>query len=669
MGSEGRERTAILVVLLVVSGGSVIFWMSFDRPLEAPDWHGEVKGVSYSPSGVYSQAQLERAVAEGVIRGDLEQLSMLTTRVRTYTVDRGQDRVPYIAKELGLTVSVGIWLSEDRHLNEIELAKAVRAINDNPGVIDRVFVGNETVVRGELSARAVTDYILRVRRAVADEKVAIGTAEVWSVWLEHPELARASGFVGVHILPYWEGISADGAVNYIADRFGVVQQRFPDKPIVIAEVGWPSNGRIKKRSVPSPAVQAYFLRQFLTLAAARTYDYYVIEAFDQPWKTASEGTVGAFWGIWDAERRPKFRLSGPLTSFEQWPAYGIVAAAATFLIGLAVLTLIPTVAIMGYTLVGGIIAMVVSGALLIVEGSSLRYPDWGTLAATLLIVPAVLFAALLFVTETVEWAVSLWRRRRMAPPSDNLIIPPRVSIHVPTHNEPPAMVIQTLSALARLDYPNFEVIVLDNNTRDERLWRPVEACCRGLGPNFRFFHFDNVKGFKAGALNKALALTDPAAEYVAVLDSDYVVTPGWLRTVMPAFAERRIAVVQAPQDYRDDSDSLFKSLCYQEYTTFFRVGMVERNEHNAIIQHGTMCVIRRRALEEVGGWAEWCITEDTELGLRLFEAGYQAFYTPDTMGCGLMPDSYEASLRQSRSGLPGQRGCDRRRARSRLHRR
>jgi len=203
-------------------------------------------------------------------------------------------------------------------------------------------------------------------------------------------------------------------------------------------------------------------------------------------------------------------------------------------------------------------------------------------------------------------------------------------------------VMQTLNSLARLDYPNFEVIVLDNNTSDESSWRPVASHCETLGSRFRFYHLDNVKGFKAGALNKALELTDPSAEFIAVIDSDYQVAPHWLRSIMPGFDDPKVGIVQAPQDYRDSKESWFKSFLYEEYTGFFRIGMVERAEHNAIIQHGTMCVIRRETMERVGGWAEWCITEDTEFGLRVFEEGYTALYTPVSMGRGLMPDTYAA---------------------------
>jgi cellulose synthase/poly-beta-1,6-N-acetylglucosamine synthase-like glycosyltransferase len=257
-------------------------------------------------------------------------------------------------------------------------------------------------------------------------------------------------------------------------------------------------------------------------------------------------------------------------------------------------------------------------------------------------VPAALFTATLLLTETAEWTLSLWRKKRRSEISGRLERFPRVSIHVPTHNEPPLMVMQTLNSLARLDYPNFEVIVLDNNTSDESLWRPVASHCETLGARFRFYHLDGVKGFKAGALNRAMELTDPSAEFIAVIDSDYQVAPHWLRSVMPGFDDPQVGIVQAPQDYRDHRESLFKSFLYEEYTGFFRIGMVERAEHDAIIQHGTMCVMRRAAMERIGDWAEWCITEDTEFGLRLFEAGYKALYTPVSMGRGLMPDTYAA---------------------------
>jgi cellulose synthase/poly-beta-1,6-N-acetylglucosamine synthase-like glycosyltransferase len=271
-----------------------------------------------------------------------------------------------------------------------------------------------------------------------------------------------------------------------------------------------------------------------------------------------------------------------------------------------------------------------------------QYMTVSSVVSGVLLLLGMLGVILVLLAEAHEWAEAHWvnyRRRLGTPVLANGEPEPKVSIHVPAYNEPPEMVIETLDALARLDYSNYEVLVIDNNTRDENVWRPVEAHCARLGARFRFFHVAPLQGFKAGALNFALARTVPDAQIVAVIDSDYVVDPGWLRELVPGFQDPRIAIVQAPQDYRDEGASAFKAMCYAEYRGFFHIGMITRNERNAIIQHGTMTMVRRSQLD-AAGWAEWCITEDAELGLRIFEAGFEATYVPTSYGRGLMPDTF-----------------------------
>jgi cellulose synthase/poly-beta-1,6-N-acetylglucosamine synthase-like glycosyltransferase len=322
--------------------------------------------------------------------------------------------------------------------------------------------------------------------------------------------------------------------------------------------------------------------------------------------------------------------------------YTFLAAIFSLLLGLLILSRMPRVRSTGYLVMGGLVALVTTGILLLIDATTLNYVDPTDIAMILAMSPLVLLASTVILTEGIELAAVLWRveRRlmRVAIPEAAQL----VSVHVPCYNEPPAMMIATLDALARLDYENFEVIVLDNNTPDVESWAPVQAHCDALGSRFRFFHFEDVKGFKAGALNIATSLTHPDTKYIAVIDSDYKVDPNWLRLALPLFADEHIALVQGPQDYSDANTSLFKAMCYEEYRGFFQIGMVERNESDAIIQHGTMTIVRRDKLEEVGGWATWCITEDTELGLRLFEAGYGAAYIPASMGKGLIPDTLKA---------------------------
>ncbi|HSH58099.1 MAG TPA: glycosyltransferase [Acidimicrobiales bacterium] len=195
--------------------------------------------------------------------------------------------------------------------------------------------------------------------------------------------------------------------------------------------------------------------------------------------------------------------------------------------------------------------------------------------------------------------------------------------------------------------PDFEVLVIDNNTSDPSLWRPVEAHCAYLGERFRFFHIEGIAGAKAGALNFALPHTDPAAELVAVVDADYQVQPDFLAGTVSYFDDPAMGFVQSPHAYRGWEHSTYLRLCNWEYAYFFATGMVSLNERDAAITVGTMCVIRRRALEEAGGWAEWCLTEDSELAVRIHALGYSSVYLNHIYGRGLIPESF-AGYKQQR---------------------
>src|SRR5207302_7570119 len=184
------------------------------------------------------------------------------------------------------------------------------------------------------------------------------------------------------------------------------------------------------------------------------------------------------------------------------------------------------------------------------------------------------------------------------------------------------------------------------NSPDPAFWRPIEDHCRALGDRFKFVHDDNVRGFKAGALRLALAHTAPDAEIIGIIDADYVVQRDWLKHLVPAFSDAKVGMVQAPQDHRDGARSVMHHAMNGEYAGFFDIGMVQRNEANAIIVHGTMCLIRRAALEAAGGWSSDTICEDTDLGLTILERGWQVHYTNKRYGHGLLPDTFEAYQKQ-----------------------
>jgi cellulose synthase/poly-beta-1,6-N-acetylglucosamine synthase-like glycosyltransferase len=219
---------------------------------------------------------------------------------------------------------------------------------------------------------------------------------------------------------------------------------------------------------------------------------------------------------------------------------------------------------------------------------------------------------------------------------------PKVSLHVPAYNEPTDMLIETIRSLDRLDYPNYEVVVLDNNTRDPAVWEPV---ARWSEPRqrVRFVHVEGLEGYKSGALNLALRrYTDPAAELVGVVDADYLVDAGYLRRVVGYFADPGIAFVQTPQDYREWKGDAYLTACYDAYKYFFVTSMAARNERNSIIFAGTMGLLRRSALERLGGWDEWTITEDAETSLRLLRAGWSGWFVGEPLGRGVMPLTFAA---------------------------
>jgi cellulose synthase/poly-beta-1,6-N-acetylglucosamine synthase-like glycosyltransferase len=245
-----------------------------------------------------------------------------------------------------------------------------------------------------------------------------------------------------------------------------------------------------------------------------------------------------------------------------------------------------------------------------------------------------------------------WRRPRAPLPHSARSNSPKVSLHVPICSEPPDVVIATLEALACLEYPNFEVLVIDNNTQNEWLWRPVEHWCRS-DPRFRFFHLDSCPGAKAGALNFALPQTDPDATIIGLIDSDYQARSTFLVALVGYFEDPRVGFVQSPHDYRDWEHSLYQRMCYWEYRVFFSTTMASWNERGAAITVGTMALIRRKALEAAGGWSEWCLTEDSELAPRIHALGYTSVYVGETFGRGLIPETFAGYTKQRRRWTHG----------------
>ena len=324
----GVASAALLVAALLLLAG----WWQSGRPVDLPPPGSlPLQCVSYAPSA--STGAPGADVSRAHIQRDLEQLSQQFRCVRTYSVSHGLDAVPEVARELGLRVLLGVWISGDAASNEREIARAVATARRESAVIDAIVVGNEVLLRHELPAAKLAPLIERVGRETG---LPVTYADVWGRWVGNRDLARSVSFVTVHILPYWddEPVAANVVMPYVERLYDELQAVFPDKPLFVGETGWPSAGKPRAGLEPGRVNQARYLRSFTALAERRGIRYNLIEAYDQPWKRAHEGTVGGHWGIFDARGHEKFSWSGPVV---ESPQAGWVVAASLGLGALAAL--------------------------------------------------------------------------------------------------------------------------------------------------------------------------------------------------------------------------------------------------------------------------------------------------------------------------------------------
>ena len=294
--------------------------------------------VSYAPfRGQQTPLDPTTRIDAAQIDEDLALLAKLTTCIRIYSVDLGLDQVPQIAERHGLKVLLGIWVSGRRDKTQWQIETGVALANRFPNTIQSVIVGNEVLLRGEVTAASLA---ANLREVKAQVRQPVTYADVWEFWMRNSELSEAVDFITIHILPYWEDhpIAAEQAADHIASIRGVVAAAFPGREILIGEAGWPSAGRMREAARASPVSQARAVHDLLSRAKAENFRVNIIEAFDQSWKRLQEGTVGGHWGIIDEARRTKFAWGEPVSNHPYWPwqaAGGVVFAALVFAAAMA----------------------------------------------------------------------------------------------------------------------------------------------------------------------------------------------------------------------------------------------------------------------------------------------------------------------------------------------
>jgi exo-beta-1,3-glucanase (GH17 family) len=331
------QKPVSLFTLTAATIVAVWWWLGAGVPMPAtPLTPGEkLYCISYAPfRGTQTPLDLTTKIERAQIEQDLAQLSKVTDCVRTYSVDFGLDQVPEIAQRHGLKVMLGLWVSSHIDRTQYQINTGVALANRFPDVVQAVIVGNEVLLRGEVSPAKLRDIIVGVKLRV--KAIPVTYADVWEFWLRHSELASVVDFVTIHILPYWEDepVAAAAAADHVDAIRKQVVQSFSNKEIVIGEVGWPSAGRMRQGALPSPANQARVIADVLARGKQEHFRVNVIEAFDQPWKRALEGTVGGHWGLFaDDTRQRKFEWGAAVSNHPHWPwqaAGGVLLASLVF---------------------------------------------------------------------------------------------------------------------------------------------------------------------------------------------------------------------------------------------------------------------------------------------------------------------------------------------------
>ena len=310
------------LTLLILLNGLILWATNLPQDVGADVPAGKLSSLSFAPfrEGQGPMDAIFPSAEE--LDEDLALMGQVTRNIRTYASAEGSmPLIPDLAKKHGLTMLQGAWLGALKADNDVEIAALIRSANEHPEVVKRVLVGNEVLLRGDLKPDELINYIRQVKSAV---KQPVSYADVWSMYMKYPQLIKEVDFITIHILPYWEDepIPVENAPAHVERIVNQVQQEAntlaPGKSILIGESGWPSAGKQRGRSIPSVVNEARFIRDFIAVANKNGFDYNIVEAFNQPWKAAFEGIIGANWGLYDSDRKQMFPLTGKVQESPAW---------------------------------------------------------------------------------------------------------------------------------------------------------------------------------------------------------------------------------------------------------------------------------------------------------------------------------------------------------------
>lgn len=261
---------------------------------------GGLHGICFSP---YVEGQKPGdQLTEAQVRRRMDIIRPYTKWVRSFSCTEGNELIPQIARQYGIKTLVGAWLGKDEKINEQEIEGLIRVAK--AGFVDIAAVGNEVMYRGDLTEDELLAFIHRVKKALPG--IPVGYVDAYYEFGHRPRITEACDVILANCYPYWEGCHCDYSLLYIKDMYNKAVRAGKGKRVIISETGWPSQGTSLRAAEPS---DENFMKYFINIQKWSTEDgieVHYFSSFDESWKVGAEGDVGAYWGLWDKDERPKY---------------------------------------------------------------------------------------------------------------------------------------------------------------------------------------------------------------------------------------------------------------------------------------------------------------------------------------------------------------------------
>ncbi len=317
-------KSLFCVILIVLVHGAIAWFINLPQDAGPDVPSGKLRSLSFAPyRDGFSPIEQKFPLPEHIDE-DLGLLADKTFAIRTYSILGGMEPTPALARKHGVEMIQGGWLGNGAEGNQKEIDALIKSVNANADVVKRVIVGNEVLLRKDLNVDQLIGYIRQVKQTV---KQPVSYADVWSIYLKYPQLFNEVDFITIHILPYWEDepVAIDHATEHVEKIVRQIEDKARsmgvNKPILIGESGWPGVGRQRGNAAPGVVNETKFIRSLIQVANRHGFDYNIVEAFNQPWKSHNEGVVGANWGLLSIDRKPIFPLTGLVNENPDWPMF------------------------------------------------------------------------------------------------------------------------------------------------------------------------------------------------------------------------------------------------------------------------------------------------------------------------------------------------------------